>query len=55
MVAVVVAERIPAALRAKVEVGIEARATDMGRGISLEMVPLPKECPAPFAGLIGAA
>lgn len=55
VVAVVVAERIPAPVRAKVELGIEARATDMGRGISLELVPLPKDCPAPFAGLIGAA
>jgi hypothetical protein len=55
VVPVVVAERIPAHVRARVELGIEARATDVGRGISLELVPVPKDCPEPFAGLIGAA
>lgn len=55
VVPVVVAERIPAALRPSVELGVEARATDAGHGIGLEMVLLTKDRSESFTGLIGAA
>lgn len=54
-VPVIVAERIPAALRPAIELGIEARATDAGHGIRLDMVMLAgARRPEPFVGLISA-
>jgi hypothetical protein len=55
VVPVIVAERIPAPLREGIELALEAQATDSGHGISLELVHVAPRCPAPFAGLIGAA
>lgn len=54
VVPVIVAERIPAPLRPEVDLGIEARATDAGHGIRLNMVQLPRTHQEPFVGLIGS-
>jgi hypothetical protein len=54
VVAVVVAETIPDALRPQIGLGIEARAAEAGHGIRLAFRRI-EEAGSSFAGLIGAA